>query len=150
MQRVDLFKAGSAECTSQAGLEPAVPSTDGDSPLRKSRRVFSTCAIDDRASSCEDLPPDAPTCRDVIRFRLSDDSGYLCFEAFEIVNSPECRQFEAALKEYLIGRPLATVDVRYLKSLKCNAECECVSAIIREVEKQQRMFGKMTEHGPGC
>ena len=83
------------------------------------------------------------SCRDRIRFRLSDDSGSLCFETFEIVNSPECYEFEAALREYLVGRPLATVDVSYLRSLNCTAECECVSAVVREVEVHQRMFGRV-------
>jgi len=95
-----------------------------------------------------DLRMIAHTCRDRIRFRLSDERGCLCFEAFEIINASECRECEAALRDYLVGRPLMAADAQYLRSLQCASECECVSAVAREVEKYQRMFGGSTDNRP--
>ena len=81
-------------------------------------------------------------CQDRLRIRLSDRSGDLRFEAFEIVNAPECREIEAALRCYLVGRPLAEVDLDYLRELRCPANGECARAVIDEVQKCQRLFGR--------
>lgn len=79
-------------------------------------------------------------CKDKLRIRLSDDSGALRFEAIEIVAAPQCRDIEATLREYLVGRSLADVDLDYMQGLQCAADGECMRAVIREVENYQRLF----------
>ena len=78
-------------------------------------------------------------CRDNVRFTLSDDSGQLRFESFEIVDTSEC-QLTGVLQEYLVGRPLAKVDLDYLRSWRCTANGECLQAVIRMVCEYQAMF----------
>ena len=90
-----------------------------------------------------DIP--AEECHDRIRFRLSDDSGILRFKDFEIVDAPQCRDVERKLREYLVDRPLAGVDVDYLRTLGCQPNGGCVRAVIDEVWKYQRLFVRNRE-----
>ena len=69
-------------------------------------------------------------CRDRLRFRLSDDSGVPRFEEFAIVDAPDCRDMQHTLREYLVGRSLADVDLDFLRGLKCPANSECLRALI--------------------
>ena len=64
----------------------------------------------------------------------------LRFEDFQIVGAPECRDVEEMLREYLVGRALADVDLGYLRRLVCAGNGECVHAVIREVQKYQHLF----------
>ena len=90
-------------------------------------------------------------CKDKLRLRLSDESSILRFEAFEIVGAPQCREIEATLREYLVGRSLAEVDLDYLRGLTCPADGECVLAVIREVQKYQHLFsGKSKDRSAVC
>ena len=84
-------------------------------------------------------------CRDRIRFRLSDDSGALRFEAFAIVNATECGDMERTLREYLVGRKLVDVDLAYLRSLKCPLNGACLFAMLEVVEQHQRLFSAKAE-----
>lgn len=85
-----------------------------------------------------DVPPDE--CRDRLRFRLNDASGVLRFEEFEIVGAPACSNLETMLRDYLVGRPLAEVDLEYLRELRCTGRCECIPTVIGEVRKHQSLF----------
>lgn len=85
-----------------------------------------------------DVPPDE--CRDRLRFRLNDASGVLRFVEFEIVDTPACRDLETTLRDYLVGRPLAEVDLEYLQELRCAGRCECIHTVIGEVQKHQALF----------
>jgi len=82
----------------------------------------------------------AEDCRDKLRFRLNDASGSLRFMEFEILNAPTCRDMEKTLREYLVGRALAEVDLDYLRKLTCAGNGECMQAVIREVQKYQHLF----------
>ena len=82
----------------------------------------------------------AEDCHDKLRFQLSDDSGSLRFTEFEILNAPTCRGVEKTLREYLVDRALVEVDLDYLRKLTCAGNGECVQAVIREVQKCQRLF----------
>ena len=82
----------------------------------------------------------AEDCHDKLRFRLNDDSGVLRFVEFEIRSAPICRDVEKTLREYLVGRALAEVDLDYLRRLTCAGNGECMRAVIREVQKYQRLF----------
>ena len=82
----------------------------------------------------------AENCRDKLRFRLNDGSGSLRFMEFEIRNAPTCQDVEKTLREYLVGRALAEVDLDYLRKLTCTGNGECMQAVIREVQKCQHLF----------
>lgn len=87
-------------------------------------------------------------CRNRLRFRLNDDSGVLRFEEFEILDPSRCGATERTLREYLVGRALADVDLDYLRKLTCAGDGECMQAVIREVEKQQHLFTRKREDQP--
>jgi len=88
---------------------------------------------------------------DRLRYSLSDESGVLRFEEFEIANALECAEIQKALQEYLMGRALAEVDLDHLRSLACRRDGECMEAVIRAVQEHQEMFahvgnGEWTAH----
>ena len=87
----------------------------------------------------------AEDCHDKLRFRLNDDSGILRFMEFEIRSAPTCRDVEKTLREYLVGRALAEVDLDYLRKLTCTGNGECMQAVIREVQKYQGLFVRSHE-----
>ena len=81
-------------------------------------------------------------CHDRLRFRLNDRGGVLRFMEFEILNPSRCRDVEETLREYLVGRALADVDLDYLRKLTCTGDGECMQAVIREVQKHQHLFDR--------
>ena len=87
----------------------------------------------------------AEDCRDKLRFRLNDDSGVLRFLEFEILNASTCQDLAKTLREYLVGRALAEVDLDYLRKLTCAGNGECVQVVIREVQKYQHLFVRNRE-----
>ena len=87
-------------------------------------------------------------CRDRLRFRLNDDSGVLRFMEFEIRSAPTCQDMEKTLREYLVGRALADVDLEYLRAPACTGNGECMQAAIREVQKHQHLFVRNHESQP--
>ena len=80
-------------------------------------------------------------CYDNIRFALSDRSGRMCFESFDIIDVPECQDVAARLREYLVHRPLAQVDVKRIRSMQCAAFPACISDVARAVDELKRLFG---------
>ncbi len=80
-------------------------------------------------------------CYDSIRFSLSDLSGQMRFESLDIADVPECQDAAARLSEYLVGRPLAQVDVQRIQSMECADDCTCLPEVARVVREQQRNFG---------
>ena len=87
-------------------------------------------------------------CYDRLRFRLNDDSGVLRFMEFEILNPTRCRDVEETLREYLVGRALADVDLDYLRELTCTGSGECMQTVIHEVQKHQHLFVQDHEGRP--
>lgn len=83
---------------------------------------------------------------DRLRFRLNDDDGLLRFVDFEILSALRCRGIEETLREYLVGRSLADVDLSCLRRLICPGHGECVEAVIREVQKHQHLFVRNHEN----
>ena len=79
-------------------------------------------------------------CKDSLRYSLSDESGVLRFDGFEIVSSAECRETQKALQEYLVGRALSEVDLDYLRGLACSRGGGCMDAVIEAVQEHQEMF----------
>ena len=90
-------------------------------------------------------------CHDRLRVRLGDASGVLRIEEFTIQNAAECQGMEHTLREYLVGRPLAEVDLDYLRRLRCPADGECLRAMIDEVQKYQHLFsGRVGNSSASC
>jgi len=80
-------------------------------------------------------------CYDSIRFSLSDLSGRMRFESFDVADLPECKDVAASLREYLVGRPLAEVNLERIRSMECAGRCTCVGEVARVVREQQHLFG---------
>jgi hypothetical protein len=80
------------------------------------------------------------TCADRIRFSLSDASGKLAFGAFEFVGGGACPEAEQRLREYLLGRPLADVDLRVVEKLSCAGGRECFVQIAAVIREHQEIF----------
>jgi hypothetical protein len=86
-------------------------------------------------------------CYDSIRFSLSDLSGRMQFESFDIAHTPECRRAAASIRNYLLHRPLAEVDVGRIRSMERDGTCPCVAQAARLVREQQRLFGRTDRPG---
>jgi len=84
------------------------------------------------------MPPQE--CYDRVHLSLSDESGDLRFESFEIAGTPECRDVEETLRAYLVERPLAEVDMDYIRGLTCAGDGQCMSAVVRVIEEYQHLF----------
>ena len=79
-------------------------------------------------------------CYDKIRFTLNDSSGVLRFESFDIVDSPECTDIARTLREYLVGRPLAEVDLEYISGLWCWGNAECMKTVVQVIQEHRELF----------
>lgn len=79
-------------------------------------------------------------CADRIRFSLSDASGKLVFSAFEFVGRGTCPEAEQRLREHLLGRPLADVDLRLVERLSCASGQACFPQIAAVIREHQQLF----------
>lgn len=61
------------------------------------------------------------------------------------MDAPQCRDIERTLRNYLVDRPLAHVDLDYLQRLGRRANGGCVRAVIRELQKYQGLFARNNE-----
>ena len=80
-------------------------------------------------------------CYDNIRFALSDGGGRMRFESFDIIDVPECHDVAARLREYLVHRPLAQVDVERIQAMQRAATATCIPDVARAVDELKRLFG---------
>jgi len=76
----------------------------------------------------------AGDCRNKVRFALSDSTGALRFTDFDIVDAPECSQIAGTLKEYLLGRPLADLDLDHIRGLTCPGNGQCFRDIVGVID----------------
>jgi len=83
---------------------------------------------------------DPQECVDRIRFSLSDKTGVLRIEDFDIVDASQCTTFAEELKRYLIGRPVAEIDVDYIRSLRCQGNGQCMRTIVDAVAEYHELF----------
>ena len=79
-------------------------------------------------------------CTDKMRFTLSDDTGVLRVVDFHIKDAPQCSDLAEALKQHLIGRPVAEIDVDYIRSLRCPGDAKCLRAIVDAIVEYHNMF----------
>ena len=80
-------------------------------------------------------------CRDRIRCALSDRSGVLRFESFDIVDAPECEDVSYSVREYVIGRALAEVNVDHVRDLVGAEHPLCARTLAGLLAESQEMFG---------
>jgi len=80
-------------------------------------------------------------CRNKIRYSLSDASGVLRFTAFNIVDALECGDTPEMLRKYLVGRPLADVDVDYIRGLGCKGD------VLKDIYKELKVHVPFTVVG---
>ena len=84
---------------------------------------------------------EALECKDNVRFSLSDESGYLSFKSFDIINTPECGKLARGLREYLLGRPLNEIDIDFIRSRECPHEKGlCVKQITAVIAEHLEFF----------
>ena len=82
----------------------------------------------------------ADECVDKVRFSLSDKTGVLRIDDFDIVDAPQCTTFAEKLKRYLIGRPVAEIDVDYIRSLGCSGDGQCMRTIVDVIAEYHELF----------
>jgi len=80
-----------------------------------------------------------------LRAALSDRTGMLRFENFDIVNAPDSAETAATLRHYLVGRPLAETDPAHIRKLGRATEPVCAQRVARLVQKSQRRFSDTSE-----
>ena len=83
----------------------------------------------------------ADDCRDKVRYSLSDKSGTLRFEAFDIVDAPDCQDTADEMRRVLLGRPLAEIDVASLLGICCPANGQCMRAVADVIAEAQILLG---------
>jgi len=79
-------------------------------------------------------------CRNRVRCALSDSSGQLRVESFNIVDTPECQEMAEHLREYLVGKALAEVDAEHVRELARGAHPVCALEVSRLVRECQETF----------
>jgi len=80
-------------------------------------------------------------CRNKVRCALSDRTGQLGFENFDIVNAPECTDTASRIRQYLVGRPLADVDPGRIREIGRDGNPLCARVVAHLVEQSQWTFG---------
>ena len=79
-------------------------------------------------------------CEDKVRYSLSDKSGAIRFEKFDIVGAPKCAPVAAALRDLLLGRSLEEIDVEELEKMSCPGRGECIQAAVNIITECQSLF----------
>ena len=79
-------------------------------------------------------------CRDRVRSALSDRTGVLRFESFDIVDAPDCADTAATLRHYLVGRGLAEVDAGHIRQVGRVTHPLCARVIAQLVQESQETF----------
>lgn len=79
-------------------------------------------------------------CRNKVRCALSDKTGQLRFESFDIVDAPECADTAEKIARYLVGRSLGDVDPGRIRDIGRDGNALCGRVVARMVEESQRTF----------
>jgi len=82
----------------------------------------------------------ANDCKDRVRFSLSDKSGVLRFERFDIADKPECQRVLTALRDILLDRPLSEIDLAEIEQVTCPHGDECTRAVAKVIQDCQKTF----------
>ena len=87
----------------------------------------------------------ADECRDRIRYSLSDVSGTLRIESFDIADAPDCQNIADEVRSVILGRPIANIDVAELLRIFCPGKRLCVCAIVDAIGEEQALFAGTRE-----
>ena len=79
---------------------------------------------------------------------MSDRTGMLRFEDFDIVDAPECAETVYRIREYLVGRALAGTDVDYIRGMGLVENPLCARVVAELVAQSQETFSRAKKH-PG-
>ncbi len=83
---------------------------------------------------------DPHDCENKVRFSLSDKSGVLRFEAFDIVDQPQCRSVLEKLRAAVLGRALTEIDLGEIKAMSCPHGDHCMRAVAKVIKDCQDTF----------
>ena len=79
-------------------------------------------------------------CRNKIRCAMSDKTGVLRFESFDIVDAPDCAETGDRIRQYLVGRALAEVDVGRIREIGGHGHPLCARVVAQLVTESQETF----------
>ncbi len=79
-------------------------------------------------------------CRERIRCTMSDKSGVLRFENFEIVDTPEAAETAEKIRDYLVGRALADVEAGRIREMGRDGHLLCAHVVAQLVTESQAVF----------
>ena len=71
---------------------------------------------------------------------MSDKTGVLRFESFDIVDAPECAETAEKIRQYLVGRALADVDVSLIRETGRDRHLLCARVVAQMVGESQGIF----------
>ena len=83
-------------------------------------------------------------CRSKIRCAMSDRTGQLRFENFNIVDAPDCAETADRIRHYLVGRALAETDTSYLREIGRDTHPLCGRVVAQLVTESQETFVQRT------
>ena len=79
-------------------------------------------------------------CQERIRCPVSDRLGEMRIENFDIVDAPECEEIADRLRTYLVGQPLADVDLAYIREIGRATHPLCAEVVSKLVQRGQEKF----------
>ena len=79
-------------------------------------------------------------CYDKVRFALSDKSGELRFVQFDIEQAPECASVVQQLRNILVNKRLADIDLAEIRRLSCPGSGQCIHTVVRIIDEHQERF----------
>ena len=80
-------------------------------------------------------------CRRKVRCAMSDRTGVLRFESFDIVDAPACAGTAQSIGRYLVGRALAEVDIARIREMGRDGDTVCARVVSQMVAESQAAFG---------
>ena len=93
-----------------------------------------------------DLKPEIPDlsseeiCHNSIRISLSDETGVLRITKLESESLSQCSDGFKKLTDYLVGRPLAEIDIPHTLSLNCANNKHCIGSLANLLQDYIDMF----------
>ena len=88
----------------------------------------------------------ADDCYDKMRFSLSDKSGELRFVHFDIEQAPECANVVQQMRNILLNKRLADIDLAEIRMLSCPGSGQCIHTVVKVIEEHQERFLRNRTH----
>lgn len=83
---------------------------------------------------------DPQDCKDKVRFSISDSTGVLRLESFELVDMPMCQETAELIRTLILNKPLSEVDIDRLREIPCAHNRECVQVIAALLNEYKTAF----------